>query len=101
MEWVLGFAIIGLVGLRFWLDVSNLLEGTRYRNEHPVPTGASGLVGQVAMVREQRATSDDYWVQFGPEAWLARPAKAGESFVPGEAVTIVEVHGLTLLVARR
>jgi len=62
----------------------------------PALTGAEGLVGRTATVRERLGPEGQVFVS--GEIW--RAIAEGEAFEPGAQVRIVAVDGLTLKVAK-
>jgi membrane protein implicated in regulation of membrane protease activity len=62
-------------------------------------TGTAALVGRTATVIE-RITSDEGCVRLEGEIWRARPYDEDEVIEPGTHVHVIEIRGVTALVAQ-
>jgi membrane-bound serine protease (ClpP class) len=89
--WVIGPTVAATAGLFLFV----IAAGVRALGR-PSSTGAEGLVGKYATVRERLAPEGQVLV--GGEIW--RAVAAGEALEPGAQVRIVAVDGLTLRVAK-
>jgi membrane-bound serine protease (ClpP class) len=89
--WVIGPTVAATAGLFLFV----IAAGVRALGR-PSSTGAEGLVGKYATVRERLAPEGQVLV--AGEIW--RAVAAGEALEPGAQVRIVAVDGLTLRVAK-
>ena len=89
--WVIGPTVAGTAGLFLFV----IAAGVRALGRPPA-TGAEGLVGKLATVRERLAPEGQVLV--AGEIW--RAVVDGEPLEPGVQVRIVTVDGLTLRVAK-
>ena len=89
--WVIGPTVAGTAGLFLFV----IAAGVRALGRPPA-TGAEGLVGKLATVRERLAPEGQVLV--AGEIW--RAVIDGEPLEPGVQVRIVAVDGLTLRVAK-
>ena len=89
--WVIGPTVAGTAGLFLFV----IAAGVRALGRPPA-TGAEGLVGKLATVRERLAPEGQVLV--AGEIW--RAVADGEPLEPGVQVRIVAVDGLTLRVAK-
>jgi membrane-bound serine protease (ClpP class) len=89
------WVIVPMVGVTAGLFLFVVAAGVRALSSPPV-TGAEGLVGKSATVRERLAP--DGQVMVAGEIW--RAVVQGEPLEPGAQVRIVGVDGLTLRVAK-
>jgi membrane-bound serine protease (ClpP class) len=89
--WVIGPTVAGTAGLFLFV----IAAGVRALGRPPA-TGAEGLVGKLATVRERLAPEGQVLV--AGEIW--RAVVDGEPLEPGVQVRIVAVDGLTLRVAK-
>ena len=89
--WVIGPTVAGTAGLFLFV----IAAGVRALGR-PSATGAEGLVGKYAMVRERLAPEGQVLV--AGEIW--RAVADGEALEPGAQVRIVAVDGLTLRVTK-
>jgi membrane protein implicated in regulation of membrane protease activity len=62
-------------------------------------TGTAALVGRTATVVE-RITSDEGCIKLEGEIWRARPYDEEEVIEPGAHVHVIEIRGVTALVAQ-
>jgi membrane protein implicated in regulation of membrane protease activity len=62
-------------------------------------TGTAALVGRTATVVE-RITSDEGCIKLEGEIWRARPYDEDEIIEPGAHVHVIEIRGVTALVAQ-
>jgi membrane protein implicated in regulation of membrane protease activity len=62
-------------------------------------TGTAALVGRTATVVE-RITSDEGCIKLEGEIWRARPYDEDEVIEPGAHVHVIEIRGVTALVAQ-
>ena len=89
--WVIGPTVAGTAGLFLFV----IAAGVRALGRPPA-TGAEGLIGKLATVRERLAPEGQVLV--AGEIW--RAVIDGEPLEPGVQVRIVAVDGLTLRVAK-
>ncbi len=61
--------------------------------------GIKALEGRSALVLD-RVTRDDGQVKLDGQVWTARPLNDGDSYEPGESVTVVHIDGATAVVFR-
>ena len=89
--WIIGSMVLGTAGLFLFAVTAGVRALGR-----PALTGAEGLVGRTATVRERLGPEGQVFVS--GEIW--RAIAEGEAFEPGAQVRIVAVDGLTLKVAK-
>ena len=89
--WIIGSMVLGTAGLFLFAVTAGVRALGR-----PALTGAEGLVGRTATVRERLGPEGQVLVS--GEIW--RAIAEGEAFEPGAQVRIVAVDGLTLKVAK-
>ena len=89
--WIIGSMVLGMAGLFLFVVAAGVRALGR-----PPSTGAEGLVGRTATVRERLGPEGQ--VMVSGEIW--RAVAEGEPLEPGAQVRIVGVDGLTLKVAK-
>ena len=89
--WIIGSMVLGTAGIFMFVVAAGVRALGR-----PPSTGAEGLVGRTATVRERLGPEGQ--VMVSGEIW--RAVAEGEAFEPGAQVRIVGVEGLTLKVAK-
>src|SRR5262250_1251290 len=89
--WIIGSMVLGTAGIFMFVVTAGVRALGR-----PALTGAEGLVGRTATVRERLGPEGQVFVS--GEIW--RAIAEGEAFEPGAQVRIVAVDGLTLKVAK-
>src|SRR5499426_2828326 len=89
--WIIGSMVLGTAGLFLFAVTAGVRALGR-----PPSTGAEGLVGRTATVRERLGPEGQ--VMVSGELW--RAVAEGEPLEPGAQVRIVGVDGLTLKVAK-
>jgi membrane protein implicated in regulation of membrane protease activity len=62
-------------------------------------TGTAALIGRTATVME-RITSDEGCIRLEGEIWRARPYDEDEVIEPGAHVHVIEIRGVTAMVAQ-
>lgn len=114
--WFAGGAVAGLLvqvlggGWKVQLTVFTIVSlillvlirplASRLVKSKQTPTNADSFSGRHAVVRERIDNREDTGkAVLAGETWLARAAKEGETFEPGEIVVITGISGAKLLVA--
>lgn len=73
------------------------LARSHRRTPPQIRTGTAALVGREVLVLE-RITQDHGLVKLEGEQWSARAYVDGQTFEPGDRVSVVEIRGATALV---
>lgn len=89
--------VVALVASLALLFALRPLARSHKRQLPGIRTGTAALVGREVLVLE-RITQDAGLVKLEGEHWSARAFLDGQTFEPGERVSVVEIKGATALV---